>query len=84
MKILLVIWYFLVSAYSRCSFQVMLDNKPVKVDREPFLVEGMTQCIEYNGQMGCCDAETKCNKASLLFNLTESLVLWEEAVIFAP
>lgn len=42
--------------HSKCAFQVGLDNVPVKTDREPFIIEGMTECLEYNGQLGCCDS----------------------------
>lgn len=56
MQLLLQFCFFIFSVHSRCTFQIMPDNKPVKVDREPFLIEGMTQCLEYNGQMGCCDS----------------------------
>lgn len=47
---------FLLPSNQKCSFQVGLDNIPIKLTREPFLISGMTQCTEYNGQIGCCDA----------------------------
>lgn len=39
----------------RCSFRINPDNVPVKVDTEPFMVSGLTQCTEYNGRLGCCN-----------------------------
>jgi len=56
MKPILLFSAILVSVFTDCSFQVGLDNIPVKLHRKPFKVEGMTQCIEYNDKMGCCDA----------------------------
>lgn len=55
MKLLLLLT-LLAYCQAKCSFQVGLDNIPVKLERDPFKIEGMTQCVEYNGQMGCCDA----------------------------
>ena len=40
----------------RCAFAVGEDGVPMKVDREPFVVSGMRECVEYNGQLGCCDS----------------------------
>lgn len=33
-----------VSIYSKCSFEVGPDGTPAKVDKDPFLIEGMTLC----------------------------------------
>lgn len=56
MKSILLFSTILVLVFNDCSFQVGLDNIPVKLHRKPFKIEGMTQCIEYNDKMGCCDA----------------------------
>ena len=38
-----VLFLFLVTKiFSKCSFEVGPDNKPFKVDKEPFLIEGLT------------------------------------------
>lgn len=52
------------SAWARCAFQVGADGVPKKVDTEPFLITGMTKCVEYNGQMGCCDSGNDAQQAN--------------------
>lgn len=41
--------------YSRCSFEIAPDMTPLKVNKEPYMVSGMSLCKEYNGKMGCCN-----------------------------
>lgn len=43
---------------NKCAYKVLDDGKPQKVEgeeAEPHMISGLTQCVEYNGKMGCCD-----------------------------
>lgn len=53
-KLVATLALLIVSVHTRCSFEVGLDNVPVKVDKDPHMISGMSLCSEYNGQMGCC------------------------------
>ena len=53
--ILLFLLALLPFAALKCAYRVLQDGKPQKVDSDPFLVQGLTQCLEYNGKLGCCD-----------------------------
>ena len=53
--LLLSLSFLFVNVSSRCSFRVLDDGKPLKIDEEPHIVDGLTQCVEYNGKEACCD-----------------------------
>ena len=55
-KRIVLLAILLVGVHLKCGFKVMDDGKPQKVSNEPFLVQGLTMCTEYNGKMGCCDS----------------------------
>lgn len=40
---------------SKCAYRVLDNGKPLKIDEDPRPIKGLTQCLEYNGKMGCCD-----------------------------
>lgn len=41
--------------HCNCAYLVKEDGKPEKTDQEAYLVQDLTQCIEYNEKMGCCN-----------------------------
>ena len=45
MKKILVFMILVTIVLGRCSFLVHEDGKPEKVDNEPHLIEGLTQCV---------------------------------------
>lgn len=51
----LVVMNSIYQGASKCAYKVLSDLTPVWVDEEPHLLEGLTQCTEYNGKMGCCN-----------------------------
>jgi hypothetical protein len=53
--LLIVLLGTVIQSEARCAYKVLEDGRAIHVDSEPHIVTGLTECVEYNNKLGCCD-----------------------------
>ena len=56
---LLIFYFLIIHIASKCAYRVLSDKRPEKLkegDDDIKLISDLQECVEYNGEMGCCDA----------------------------